>query len=131
MNPVVRRPAATIAALLFATAASPAALGDQYVYCDDGLRRLSFFGDGYVGWGKKLEIEGTSTWGGGCSYQEAIDVPLKAINDWSIDVSGKNVRIFHGIGNVCSAGQFILYNQLSKIVLIVHSDFTTEKFQCE
>ena len=132
MNPVSRRTASLLLALAFGTPLSSVALGDEYVLCDDGLRRLSFYGEGEksVGWGKKLDIDGTASWAS-CGFREGIDIPLKAINDWSIDVSGKNVRIFHGVGNVCSAGQFLLYNQLSKIVLIVHSDFTTEKFECE
>src|SRR5689334_565112 len=113
------RAIAAAAALIFTAAGASA---QEYVSCGPD-HRIGFTTNDNAFWGTLVTVDGQLGWSG-CAYKNGVGIPLTDINDWTdlSKVAGKSVRIFHGIGNVCSAGQFLIFNELTGDVLIVHSD---------
>ena len=126
-----KRPRTVCIALLCASfsVVSGTALG-QELLCDNDHQLI--LRPTTASWGTGFVNEGQQTWGR-CGFVNGHEIALTAINLYPNrgEMASKDVRIYHGIGDHCSQGQLLIFNDQTQRVMILNVfDYSFEQYAC-
>ena len=117
-----------------ATVSTSCASADAEFGCTEG-RWLKFYtsnGDHRAAWGTTLNIAEKKV-RASCGYSAGYEFKLRKLNLWTDgEPADRGVWVYRGLGNTCSEGTLLIFNERTASVLVVKtSDFVSTSYKCE